>query len=357
MRAPRTENAPRNGAGGNAVTATGFLYDPLFLEHDTGAGHPERRQRLTTTLKELQGRSWFARLRKLAARRSEEEWVRAVHAPDYVRRAEHACRNGAPFLDVPDVRICKNSYEVALRAAGATLELADRLTDGTIDNGFALLRPPGHHAETALAMGFCLFNNAAILVRYLQGRHGLDKIAVLDWDVHHGNGTQHCFEQDPSVLYISLHQYPFYPGTGAAHETGDGRGRGATVNCPMAAGSGDAEYRQAFRERVLPALNAFRPEAIVLSAGFDAHRDDPLANIELSTECYGWMSRRILEVAERHCAGRVLSLLEGGYHPRALPACVASHLAEMCGNGGPETAGAEDAPEIPPRTSPPTNLA
>jgi acetoin utilization deacetylase AcuC-like enzyme len=178
-----------------------------------------------------------------------------------------------------------------------------------------------------------MFNNAAVMARYLQREHGLDKILILDWDVHHGNGTQHSFEADPSVMYASLHQYPFYPGTGAASETGIGAGAGATLNCPMQAGSADAEYQEAFMERVLPAVNAFGPDAVILSAGFDAHMNDPLAQMNLSTDCYAWMTQRMLEVADQHAGGRLISLLEGGYDLQALSDCVATHVAGLSGNG------------------------
>jgi acetoin utilization deacetylase AcuC-like enzyme len=230
-----------------------------------------------------------------------------------------------------DVSVSRESFEIARLAAGAPMGLADAVVAGEIRNGFALVRPPGHHAEHDMALGFCLFNNVAILARYLQKQHGVDKVLILDWDVHHGNGTQHSFEDDPSVLYVSTHQYPFYPGTGAYYEEGTGRGRGATLNCPMPAGSTDREYEQAFVERILPKIDEFRPEFIVLSAGFDAHREDPLAQMELTTEFYGWMSERMMEAADRHAGGRIVSVLEGGYNLKYLPLCVAEHLAVLGG--------------------------
>ena len=310
---------------------TGFVYDPLCLRHDPGRAHPERSARLTATMDRLARESWFGELKPVAAEPCPAEWLGSVHASDYVARAEEVCRSGRAFLDVPDVGVSRDSFDVARIAAGAGLALADLLVAGEIDNGFSLARPPGHHAERALALGFCLFNNVAILARYLQRRHGLEKILVLDWDVHHGNGTQHTFEEDPTVLYASLHQYPFYPGTGAASEEGTGRGKGATVNCPMPAGARDPLYEEAFRTRILPVIDAFGPDAVVLSAGFDAHAEDPLASVELSTGCYRWMSERILEAADRHADGRVLSLLEGGYSLEALPECVAAHLECLAG--------------------------
>lgn len=310
---------------------TGFLYEPACLRHDPGPGHPERSARLAATMERLEGEPWFGELAPVAAEPCPIEWLESVHAPEYIARAAKVCRAGGPYLDVPDVGVNRDSFDVARLAAGAGLALADRLMAGEIDNGFSLVRPPGHHAERALALGFCLFNNAAVLARYLQRRHGLEKILVLDWDVHHGNGTQHAFEEDPTVFYVSLHQYPFYPGTGAAGEEGAGRGAGATLNCPMPAGARDALYEEAFRTRILPAVDRFGPDAVLISAGFDAHADDPLAEVELSTGGYRWMSERMLEAADRHAGGRLLSLLEGGYSLSALPECVSVHLECLAG--------------------------
>lgn len=297
-----------------------------FQEHDTGDHHPENKNRLRRTMDRLQHERWSKALLPVEARAAEVPQIERVHTPSYVKRARRQCHEGRSYLDTPDVAISKGSYDTALLAAGSALELCDLMMNGRIRNGFALLRPPGHHAERDFAMGFCLFNNAAIAARHFQDRHGLERILILDWDVHHGNGTQHLFEEDPSILYVSLHQYPFYPGTGSSWETGVGKGSGATVNCPMKAGAGDAEYQQAFRERIDPAVRSFRPDAIILSSGFDAHRSDPLGAIELEADSYGWMSRYVMEWAEHTAKGRVLSLLEGGYHPRALADCVERHL-------------------------------
>jgi acetoin utilization deacetylase AcuC-like enzyme len=312
---------------------TGFLYDERFLDHDTGPGHPENAQRLTATLAHLRRQRWFGELAPVPSRPAALSQVERVHERGYIERARAACAAGAPMLDSMDVSISASSFDVALLAAGATLALADEVAAGRLRNGFALLRPPGHHAERDMALGFCLFNNVAVLARHLQHEHGIDKVLVLDWDVHHGNGTQHAFEDDPSVLYISTHQYPFYPGTGAWYEDGIGRGKGATLNCPMAAGSGNHEYEQAFVDRILPRIDSFRPEFIILSAGFDAHREDPLAQIELSTAFYGWMSERMMEAADRHAGGRLVSVLEGGYNLQRLPECVARHVQVLGGFG------------------------
>lgn len=312
--------------------ATGFLYDPRYLKHDTGLGHPERRDRLVATMTYLEKQEWFPSLIQVSPRHVEQKWVEEIHAADYIARAADACHRGMPYLDVLDVSICEDSYDIANLAVGGAVELADQMMKGTIDNGFGLIRPPGHHAENRMALGFCLFNNIAILARYLQKQYGLDRILILDWDVHHGNGTQHTFEEDPSVFYVSLHQYPFYPGTGASSETGTGRGRGATLNCPMAAGATDADYRAAFTAKILPSINTLKPEAVLISAGFDAHANDPLAQINLSTEFFGWMSQRMMEVAHEHAGGRLISVLEGGYDLDALAQCVAKHLAVLSGS-------------------------
>ena len=259
----------------------------------------------------------------------EPEQLYSSHSPGYVERAKVTCAAHQPFLDSMDVSICENSYDIALLAAGAPLVLADAIIAEQLDNGLVLARPPGHHAEFDQAMGFCLFNNVAILARYLQSTYGIDKICILDWDVHHGNGTQHTFENDPSVFYISTHEYPYYPGTGAYSETGIGRGSGATLNCPMAAGKGDEDYEAIFCEKILPAIDSFKPEFIIISAGFDAHLNDPLGHMQLSTGFYGWMTLRIMELAEKHCDGRIISILEGGYDLEALSACVAEHLGVL----------------------------
>lgn len=308
---------------------TAFLSDPQFLEHDTGPGHPERSERLVAALGVVEEKSWFSSLLPISPSPADDRWIGQIHSADYVMRAHEACRSGQPFLDTPDVSISRRSAEIARLAAGSGIVIADQLIRGEIDNGFALVRPPGHHAETEAALGFCLFNNIAILARYLQKQHGLEKILIVDWDVHHGNGTQHTFEDDPSVLYISLHQYPYYPGTGAVSETGTGRGSGATVNCPMPAGAEDSDYEAAFGTRVLPAINQFKPDIVLISAGFDAHQSDPLAQICLSTEMYRWMTMRLMESAEQFAGGRLISLLEGGYDLNALAHCVATHVQTL----------------------------
>lgn len=309
--------------------STGFCHDERFLQHDTGVGHPERPERISAVLKHINTQVWRNQLNAVEIVSANSRWLRTVHDSTYIARAKAACKQGHTHLDSMDVAISPKSYAVAKLAVGAGLSLADEIMSGNIHNGFALLRPPGHHAEQDGALGFCLFNNIAILAKYLQQQYGLDKIAIIDWDVHHGNGTQHTFEADPSVLYVSTHQYPYYPGTGSASETGISKGKGTILNCPMRAGSSDASYELAFREKILPALDKYAPEAILISAGFDAHFSDPLAEIKLSTEFFAWMTKRILEIADKHAKGRLISLLEGGYNLNTLGPCVAAHLTEL----------------------------
>jgi acetoin utilization deacetylase AcuC-like enzyme len=310
---------------------TGFIYDTAFLSHDTTPGHPECHERLLVTMSHLLSLPWFENLHQLSAKTVEENWLVTTHAGSYIQHAKESCAANQPYLDSMDVNICPASFDIALLAAGAPIVLADAVLEEKIDNGFVLARPPGHHAERNQAMGFCLFNNVAILARYLQQHHQINKVLILDWDVHHGNGSQHTFEEDPSVLYISTHEFPYYPGTGAYSETGIGKGDGATLNCPMSAGASDRDYELAFMDKILPKIDAFKPEFIIISAGFDAHIDDPLGHICLSTDFYAWMTQRVLEMANKHCYGRIVSVLEGGYNLTALPLCVEEHLSVMSG--------------------------
>lgn len=305
---------------------TAYIYDPIFINHDTGSRHPERCERVVAAHGLLSQQEWFDSLIPMQTRSAEQRWISTIHNEDYIKRVQAACESGERRLDTPDVTISKASYDVALNATGSILQLADALMAGDIDNGFAMVRPPGHHAEQAEAMGFCLFNNVAIGARYLQQKYELEKILILDWDVHHGNGTQHAFEQDPTVFYISLHQFPHYPGTGALHESGVGKGEGTTLNCPMTPGLGDDAYREAFSEKILPMAKAFNADAILLSAGFDAHTADPLGSINLQSSSYQWMTRAMMELADQCCDGRILSILEGGYDFNALAESVTQHV-------------------------------
>jgi acetoin utilization deacetylase AcuC-like enzyme len=309
----------------------GFIYHPDYLKHDTGSGHPERPDRLRALVKHLLGTELWKKLHHLQPTAPAVEWLTAVHPESYVKSIEQQCRSGVRILDFGDTRVCRDSYDVALLAVGGVLLGVDRVISGELSSAFCAVRPPGHHAETQTAMGFCLFNNVAVGARYAQKKYGLERVAILDWDVHHGNGTQEIFYDDPTVLYISLHQYPYYPGSGAASETGSGAGVGYTVNCPMPAGSGWKEYEAAFRSTILPALHRFQPQLLMISAGFDAHRDDPLAHIQLTDDSFAEMTKMMMEIASAYCNGKIVSVLEGGYHLEALARSVERHLQELAG--------------------------
>ncbi len=308
---------------------TGLVYHPAFLEHDMGVGHPESPDRLRAIHRQLEQSGTMARLIRIEPRRAEEEWVTQIHTPNYVEALNrHAPSHGRVSLD-PDTSLCPGSLTAAYLAAGGALAAVDAIMAKQIDHAFCAVRPPGHHAEAGRAMGFCLFNNVAVAARYVQMKYGLARILIVDWDVHHGNGTQHSFETDPSVLFFSTHQYPHYPGTGRAVERGKGSGEGFTINVPMEAGEGDEEYRAVFQKSLVPAADDFRPEFVIISAGFDAHKDDPLANMGLTEGGYAELTKIVSGIAKRHAGGRLLSSLEGGYNLTALAVSVDAHISGL----------------------------
>ena len=316
--------------------ATGFLYDKRFLKHKTGKEFPERPERLSYTMTHLERLPFYESLRQLQAEEVGLDWISKVHTPEHIRNVEQACKaiddvdTVVSFGGDDDVPICGDSFKIAKLAVGSALVLGDEVAQGNINNGFALLRPPGHHAEPDKAMGFCLFSNIAILAKYLQEKYGIEKVLILDWDVHHGNGTQKVFYEDPSVFFVSLHQDGLFPSNaGLVSETGAGKGKGTTLNCPMPAGASDDDYKHAFEKQILPKIEEFKPGIVLISAGFDAHKEDPLADIRLTTECYSWMTERMLEVAERFSGNKLISLLEGGYNLKILPECVEAHLKTL----------------------------
>ena len=306
---------------------TALFTDDLFLEHNTGPDHPENYQRLIHIRERLEKQKYYGKLKMLDRRFATPDQIGLIHDAKYVKLVKEFCDKQGGFLD-GDTICSKRSYEAASLAAGAGLEAADKIIAGDISRALLLLRPPGHHSLQSRAMGFCLFNNIAICARHLQSL-GLSNIAILDWDVHHGNGTEAVFYDDPSVLFISIHQYPHYPGTGAAEDTGEGAGTGYTLNIPMAEGSGVLEYQAAFRNSVLPKLKEFKPDALLVSAGFDAHKDDPLAGIMLTTASFEWMTVQVREFADEYCQGRLVSFLEGGYNLGALSDSVETHAAAL----------------------------
>jgi acetoin utilization deacetylase AcuC-like enzyme len=312
------------------MAPTGWIFHEACLAHDAGASHPERPARLQAVGERVRQSGLAQHLASCPGRAASTADLALAHDPRYVEAVRRACAAGGGALD-PDTTIGPASWEAALCATGGLLEACERVLAGEWSNAFVPVRPPGHHAEFGAAMGFCLFNSVAVAARALRQQHGIARVAILDWDVHHGNGTQHAFESDASVYYASLHKWPLYPGTGAASERGLGAGRGTTLNCPMEAGAGDAEWLEAFETLVLPALDGFRPEFVLVSAGFDGHRLDPLAGTNLTEDGYRRMTRGLLEVAARHARGRLVSVLEGGYHLEALAACAAAHLEELIG--------------------------
>lgn len=308
---------------------TGFVYDPRFLEHDMGHGHPESPERLRAILARLESGGILERLTPIEPKPAEEEWITQVHGQGYVESLKrHRPTSGRVQLD-PDTSMSPGSLAAAYLAAGGALAACDAIMRGDVAHAFCAVRPPGHHAEQSRAMGFCFFNNVAIAARYLQRKHGLARVLIVDWDVHHGNGTQHSFDDDPSVLFFSTHQYPHYPGTGGATETGKGRGEGFTINVPMSGGEGDEEYAAVFEQVLVPAADRFQPEAVIISAGFDAHRDDPLASMGLTERGYAELTRIVTAIAKRHSRHRLLSCLEGGYNLSALAASVEAHLEAL----------------------------
>ncbi len=309
------------------MNSTGFIYHPTYLEHNTGS-HPENSGRLRAIMQKLDGSELYSQLTIKEPRKATPEEIAFNHQSEYVAAVDKACSEGITRLDA-DTVVCDKSYEAALLSAGAGLTAVDLVVDGDCNNAFAAVRPPGHHAENNYAMGFCLFNNVAIAAQYAIKNKGLNRVFIFDWDVHHGNGTQNSFYSNSSVFYSSAHQYPFYPGTGAEGETGTGDGLGSTLNFPMRADSNDKDYLPVIKNKLIPAMFSFKPDLIIISAGFDAHQNDPLANINITTECYGEMTQLIKSAAQEICQGRLISMLEGGYDYDALSDSVYAHLQNL----------------------------
>jgi acetoin utilization deacetylase AcuC-like enzyme len=312
---------------------TGFLYDQRYLLHETGPYHPEVAERLQAIYGGLEAQGLLAHLARISALRSDMKWVQAVHAPAYIRRFEEVCLNGHRYLDHQDNQMCADTYETALLAVGGIIETARLLMGGEIDNAFCAVRPPGHHAEADQAMGFCYFNNVAIAARYLQQQWGIERVGIVDFDVHHGNGTQHIFERDETVFYYSIHQHPSfaYPGTGREFDVGKGGGHGFTKNSPVLPGQSDNDYRMLIERDLLPAWEMFKPEVMLVSIGFDAHENDEMSDVKLTTEGYSYLMRTALQLADRYCRGRIISVLEGGYCLACLPELAANHVKILLG--------------------------
>ncbi len=310
---------------------SGLLLDSVYMEHETGAGHPESASRYTAVTNALTTSGLASKMRPIAAREALDDELALVHTRPYLKMVEQDIAQGAHDLSTGDTALSPKSRDVALRAAGGVLSAVDGILGGGLGSAFCAVRPPGHHATPDRGMGFCIYNNVAVAARYAQRRHGLDRVLIVDWDVHHGNGTQDTFYNDGSVMFFSTHQHPWYPGTGMAQESGAGKGRNLTINCPLAAGAGREEVLGAARSKLLPAASDFKPDLVIVSAGFDSREGDPLGGFRLTDPDFRELTLLIREIADRHAGGRVLSVLEGGYSLAGLAAGVTAHVEALIG--------------------------
>ena len=307
--------------------------DAISKQHATGEGHPERPARFDAVAKALTDAGHAGAMHHIDSRAVTDDEVLACHTAPYLKMVERDVAVGHRVLSTGDTEISPKSLEVARHAAGGALNAVDAIFTGKAANAFCVARPPGHHATPARGMGFCIFNNVAIAARYAQKKYGVKRVLIADWDVHHGNGTQDIFYSDGSVFFFSTHQSPWYPGTGARQETGEGGGKGTTLNCPFAAGAGTAEILGAFREQLVPAMAEFKPEFVILSAGFDSRVGDPLGHFRLDDADFADLTAVMLELAGKHAKGRLLSMLEGGYNLSGLASATSAHVAALRGGG------------------------
>ena len=306
---------------------TGFAYHPDYLNHDTGPGHPERPDRLRASLAALQQSDVWEQLLPIEPTPASVDQIAYAHNPAYSEHIRLHCEREIPLTY--DTTVCHESFDIALLSTGGVLRAADAVATGVVKNAFAMVRPPGHHATPGQSMGFCLFNNIAVTARYLQREHGIGKVAIVDWDVHHGNGTQDIFYQDDSVFFFSIHQSPLYPGTGSSRERGSGEAHGTTLNVPVPPGSGDDTYIKVFTDTLIPALRDFSPEFLLISAGFDAHYLDPLAGTEVTVDGFATLTELMVAFAEDATSGRVISALEGGYSLEGVSESVVAHVEQL----------------------------
>ncbi|MGQ3686272.1 MAG: histone deacetylase family protein [Candidatus Loosdrechtia sp.] len=305
-----------------------LIYDDIFLQHDTGDSHPENAKRLKNTVKHLRTISLWTQLRIERPRVASSEEIAVIHPQTYIQSIKKTADAGGGWID-SDTIVSTGSYNAAVHAVGAALTASDLIMSGENTNAFCLVRPPGHHATPTRAMGFCLFNTVAIAAKYLQSQYHLEKILIIDWDVHHGNGTQEAFYDDPTVMYLSLHRYPFYPGSGKKEETGRDKGNGYTINMPLPATITAKEYSELFTNTLEQNIHRFAPEFIIISAGFDTYKKDPIGGLHLDKDDFGVLTDIVIKFAKEYCSGRIISCLEGGYHLTDLPLCIDAHLKAL----------------------------
>ena len=311
------------------MATTALLLDPIYKQHLTGAGHPERPERYDAVIAGLEKAALVRDALRISVRRAAEDDIAMCHTRDYIASVKRDISRGARDLSTGDTAVGPRSLDVALEAVGGVMNCVDAVINNKAKNAFCAVRPPGHHATAARGMGFCIFNNIALAARYAQKKHGVSRVIIADWDVHHGNGTQDIFYDDGSVFFFSTHQSPWYPGTGARDETGEGAGRGTTMNCPFPAGSGRAQIGGAFREHLIPAMDKFEPELVMISAGFDSRDGDPLGRFTLTDEDFAELTRMLMDIADKHAGGRIVSVLEGGYSLSGLASSVAAHVTTL----------------------------
>ena len=312
------------------MNKTGILKDKRYIDHDMGAYHPESPQRLEAIYEMLEESDMKGLFVEIPGRKAKKEELELIHSPEYIDLIASSDGKDSVYLD-GDTRTSSGTYTAALLAAGGLCEAVSTVNSGRLKNAFCLVRPPGHHAERSRAMGFCIFNNIAIGARYARKYLGLQRIIIVDWDLHHGNGTQHSFEDDPSILYLSTHQYPFYPGTGSYHETGTGKGEGFTINVPLSTGYGESDYIAIFERLLKPVSLEFKPDMILVSAGFDIHEKDPLGGMDVTSEGFAGIMASIMDTADLCCGGKIVIALEGGYHVKGQRDSVKAVLKELSG--------------------------
>jgi len=306
-----------------------LYYDDRFLLHDTGSRHPESALRLQTAWRHLQTTSLLEKCERVSWNPASAEMISAIHGAEYIQHVADFASAGGGQIE-GDTVVSVESYAAAALASGAVCDAVDRVVAGEHQTALCLVRPPGHHALAGAPMGFCLFNHIAVAARHALSEHQMNRVLIVDWDVHHGNGTQDVFYNDERTGFLSIHRYPFYPGSGASEETGQGAGLGATRNLPIALGTTRADYLAQFAQELNEFADRLKPELILLSAGFDSHREDPIGSLGLHTEDFAELTNIVCDTADVHCQGKLVSLMEGGYHPQRLAECLEKHLSKLC---------------------------